>query len=38
MYKRSLLSLSGLSSYIHKWPEAIFQCETESKGLTNFLV
>ena len=38
VYKRSLLSLSGLSSYIHKWPEAIFQCETESKGLTNFLV
>ena len=20
------------------WPEGIFQCETESKGLTNFLV
>ena len=27
-----------IALYYNVWPEAIFQCETESKGLTNFLV
>ena len=27
-----------IALYYNVWPEVIFQCETESKGLTNFLV
>ena len=27
-----------IALYYNVWPEAIFQCETESKGLKNFLV
>ena len=27
-----------IALYYNVWPEAIFQCETENKGLTNFLV
>ena len=27
-----------IALYYNVWPEAIFLCETESKGLTNFLV
>ena len=43
VYQLSLLLLSWLlhtqiALYYNVWPEAIFLCETESKGLTNFLV
>ena len=33
-----IVNSTQIALYYNVWPEAIFQCETESKGLTNFLV